>query len=60
MLLWSSRWLRNARRRMNLPVTVALNRFAAALRVLSLGISMRFHKLQHYDADPPEAKFDMM
>ena len=39
-LLWSSRWLRKACRRTNLPLPVTLNRLAAALRVLSFGIAI--------------------
>ena len=35
--LCSSRWLRPAWRRANLPLPVTLNRLAADLRVLSLG-----------------------
>ncbi len=41
---------------MNLPVPVALNRFAAALRVLSFGMSYGKHRHQHYLFDLPKAK----
>ena len=49
--------MRKACRRMNLPVPVALNRFAAALRVFSFGMVWRLgHKQAKYDVSLPFAK----
>nr|AVH79561.1 Nif11-type precursor [Nostoc sp. PCC 9448] len=49
VVLCSNRWFLKALRRTIFPLPVARNRFAAALRVLSLGMDgLQFDTIPHY------------